>query len=128
MDVNMIGIGSVPAGAEVEILRYTNGWDLVRYNGKTVYIHGGNLGSSFVVKQVAPAAQSSQNTYKTTQSYFDNNWMQTAQQMNQNYGVWKNVEIGSGYPALRTDTTYDNLNVIGQLYTGDQGQIQGCGS
>ena len=28
-------IGSVPAGAEVEVLGSTNGWDLIRYNGKT---------------------------------------------------------------------------------------------
>ena len=28
-------IGSVPAGAEVDVLGSVNDWDLVRYNGKT---------------------------------------------------------------------------------------------
>ena len=34
-------IGSVPAGAQVELIRSENGWDLVSYNGRTGYIHGG---------------------------------------------------------------------------------------
>ena len=61
-------IGGAPAGAEVEVLGSTNGWDLIRYNGKTGYIHGGNLGSTFVVKQQAkPAAQpQQQNSYSST--------------------------------------------------------------
>ena len=72
-------IGSVPAGAEVEVLGSTNGWDLVRYNGQTGYIHGGNLGSTFVVRQQAkPAAQNTAQNYSTTQNYFDNNWTGTA--------------------------------------------------
>ena len=48
-------IGSVPAGAQVEVIDLQNGWNLVRYNGRTGYIHGGNLGDSYVVKK-APAA------------------------------------------------------------------------
>ena len=39
-------IGSVPAGAQVEVLGQSNGFDLVSYNGVTGYIHSGNLGSS----------------------------------------------------------------------------------
>ena len=51
-------IGTVPAGAEVEVLGRVNDWDLVRYNGAVGYIHGGNLGDTFVAKkQAAPAAQ-----------------------------------------------------------------------
>ena len=122
-------IGSVPAGAEVEVLGSTNGWDLIRYNGKTGYIHGGNLGSTFVAKQQAkPAAQSQQqNSYSSTQSYFDNNWTGTAANMNNQTGAWKTVKVDSGYLALRRDTAYDQSNVIGQLYTGDQVEIQGSG-
>ena len=122
-------IGSVPAGAEVEVLGSTNGWDLVRYNGRTGYIHGGNLGSTFVVKQqqAKPAAQNNAQTYSTTQSYFDNNWTGTAANMNGQTGAWKTVKVDSGYLALRRDTAYEQSNVIGQLYTGDQVEIQGSG-
>ena len=55
-------IGSVPKGAEVEVLGSTNGWDLVRYNGQTGYIHGGNLGSS----KPAQAQPSPRRTTSTT--------------------------------------------------------------
>ena len=87
-------IGSVPAGAEVEVLGSTNGWDLVKYNGKTGYIHGGNLGSSYTVKpqQIQPQQQ---NSYSSTQNYFDNNWTNTAANMNANASVntWKTVSV-----------------------------------
>ena len=119
-------IGGVPAGAEVEVLGSTNGWDLIRYNGKTGYIHGGNLGSTFVAKQQAKPAAQTQN-YSSTQSYFDNNWTGTAANMNGQTGAWKTVKVDSGYLALRRDTAYDQSNVIGQLYTGDQVEIQGSG-
>ena len=121
-------IGGVPAGAEVEVLGSTNGWDLVRYNGKTGYIHGGNLGSSFVAKkqQAQPAAQTQ--NYSTTQSYFDNNWTGTAANMNNQTGAWKTVKVDSGYLALRRDCSYDQSNEIGQLYTGDQVEIEGTGA
>ena len=54
-------IGSVPGGAEVEVLGQVNGWDLIRYNGRVGYIHGGNMADTYVVKQdtsktSAPAA------------------------------------------------------------------------
>ena len=106
-------IGSVPAGAEVEVLGSTNGWDLVRYNGRTGYIHGGNLGSTFAVKQQAQPAAQTQN-YSSTQSYFDNNWTGTAANMNNQTGAWKTVKVDSGYLALRRDCTYDQSNEIGQ--------------
>ena len=117
-------IGTVPAGAEVEVLGSTNGWDLVRYNGAVGYIHGGNLGDTFVAKkQAAPAAQ---NTYSSTQSYFDNNWTQTATNLN-NFarGTWKTVYVSEGYLALREAPTYDVRTEIGQLHTGDTVQIEG---
>ena len=121
-------IGSVPAGAEVEVLGSTNGWDLVRYNGQTGYIHGGNLGSSFVARQQAKQGQNTAQNYRTTQNYFDNNWTGTAANMNTQTGAWKTVKVNDGYLALRRDTSYDQSNVIGQLYTGDQVEIQGSGS
>ena len=117
-------IGTVPAGAEVEVLGSTNGWDLVRYNGTVGYIHGGNLGDTFAAKkQTAPAAQ---NTYSSTQSYFDNNWTQTATNLN-NFarGTWKTVYVSEGYLALREAPTYDVRTEIGQLHTGDTVQIEG---
>ena len=121
-------IGSVPAGAEVDVLGSVNDWDLVRYNGQTGYIHGGNLANTKpqVQKQAAAPAQNT-NTYKTTQNYFDNNWTGTAANMNGQTGAWKTVKVDSGYLALRRDTAYEQSNVIGQLYTGDQVEIQGSG-
>ena len=120
-------IGGVPAGAEVEVLGSTNGWDLIRYNGKTGYIHGGNLGSTFVAKQQAKPATQTQN-YSSTQSYFDNNWTGTAANMNNQTGAWKTVKVDSGYLALRNDATYDRSNEIGQLNNGDRVEIEGTGA
>ena len=129
-------IGSVPEGAEVEVLGQTNGWDLIRYNGRVGYIHGGNMADVYVVKQDTskasapaasqnntPAAQSQNNTYtgtqNATQNYYDTNWSQTARNMDAiENGTWKMVYVNSGYLALRTEPSYSN-NEIGQLYTGD---------
>ena len=111
-------IGSVPAGAQVDYLNSVNGWDLVTYNGVTGYIHGGNLANSYTAQ---PA-------YSTTQAYFDNNWSGTAANMNTQTGAWKTVKVDSGYLALRRDVSYDQSNEIGQLYTGDQVEIQGSGN
>ena len=116
-------IGSVPAGAEVDVLGSVNDWDLVRYNGRTGYIHGGNLGSSYTAKP----QQAQQGVSSSTKNYFDNNWTGTAANMNTQTGAWKTVKVNDGYLALRRDTTYDQSNVIGQLYTGDQVEIQGSG-
>ena len=73
-------IGSVPAGAQVEVLDLQNGWNLIRYNGTVGYIHGGNLADSYTAKKAAPAA----NTASSTKNYFDNNWSQTARNMSNN--------------------------------------------
>ena len=109
-------IGSVPAGAQVEVLDLQNGWNLIRYNGMTGYIHGGNLADSYVA---APK-------YNSTQSYFDNNWTGTAQNMNNNSrGTWKTVYVSSGYLALRDAPFYNSSTEIGQLNTGDVVQIEG---
>ena len=121
-------IGSVPAGAEVEVLGSTNGWDLVKYNGQIGYIHGGNLGSSYVARpqQAQPQQQSVSNS---TRDYFDNNWTGTAANMNANADVntWKTVRVNSGYLALRNDATFTQSNEIGQLNNGDQVEIEGTG-
>ena len=109
-------IGSVPAGAQVEVLDLQNGWNLIRYNGMTGYIHGGNLADTYVA---APK-------YNSTQSYFDNNWTGTAQSMNAySRGTWKTVYVSSSYLALREAPFYNSSIEIGQLYTGDVVQIEG---
>ena len=118
-------IGSVPAGAQVEVLGMENGWNLIRYNGTVGCIHGGNLADTYVVKQAAPQQSASQATYGTTQSYFNNNWSQTAQNMNASAGAWKTVYVTEGFLALRTAPDYNAGNVIGQLYTGDSVQLIG---
>ena len=124
-------IGSVPAGAQVEVLDLQNGWNLIRYNGRTGYIHGGNLGDSYVVRKAAPAAtqnkQAAQAQANATRQYFDNNWSGTAQNM-QNSQAVKIVSVASGYLALRTVPSYDAANEIGQLYNGDTVQVIGAAS
>ena len=117
-------IGSVPAGAQVDFQRSENGWDLVTYNGKTGYIHGGNLGNSYTAPK---KTQTPASNYSSTQNYFDNNWSNRAADMNNNAGnsAWKTVKVDSGYLALRNDATYDASNEIGQLNTGDTVEIQG---
>ena len=132
-------IGSVPAGAQVEVIDLQNGWNLVRYNGRTGYIHGGNLGDSYVVKK-APAAntqnsqaakpEATQNTQaqaQATKQYFDNNFAGAAQQM-QNSQAIKTVSVASGYLALRNAPSYDASNEFGKLYSGDTVQVVGAAS
>ena len=122
-------IGSVPKGAEVDVLGSSNGWDLVRYNGQTGYIHGGNLGNTKPA-QAQPQQAQPQKAAQSTVNYFDNNWTGTAANMNANAGTntWKTVSVASGYLALRNDATYDQSNEIGQLNNGDQVEIQGSGA
>ena len=109
-------IGGVPAGAQVDLIKSENGWDLVSYNGRTGYIHGGNLADSYTAKQ----------NYSTTQSYFDNNWTQTAANLNANSrGTWKTVRVDSGYLALRDAPSYDSRDEIGQLNNGDTVMVEG---
>ena len=135
-------IGSVPGGAEVEVLGQVNGWDLIRYNGRVGYIHGGNMADTYVVKQDTskasvpaasqnntPAPQSQSYTYtgtqNATQNYYDTTWSQAAWNMDAyENGAWKKVYVSSGYLALRTDPSYSN-NEIGQLYTGDEVMLIG---
>ena len=120
-------IGSVPAGAQVEVLNLQNGWNLIRYNGTVGYIHGGNLADSYTAKKAAPApAAPAVNTASSTKSYFDNNWSQTAKNMSNNcIGETKTVVVSDGYLALRNAASYDAANEIGKLYTGDTVHIQG---
>ena len=135
-------IGSVPGGAEVEVLGQVNGWDLIRYNGRVGNIHGGNMADTYVVKQdtsktsapaasqnYTPAPQNQSSTYtgtqNTAQNYYDTTWSQTARNMDAyENGAWKKVYVSSGYLALRTDPSYSN-NEIGQLYTGDEVMLIG---
>ena len=58
-------IGSVPAGAQVEVLESVNGWDRISYNGMIGFIHGGNVAASYT----APTP-----VQTSTKVYFDNNW------------------------------------------------------
>ena len=109
-------IGGVPAGAQVDLIKSENGWDLVSYNGRTGYIHGGNLVDSYTAKQ----------NYSSTQAYFDNNWTQTAANMNAtSRGTWKTVRVDSGYLALREAPSYDSRDKIGRLNTGDTVMVEG---
>ena len=115
-------IGGVPAGAQVDLIKSENGWDLVSYNGRTGYIHGGNLADSYTAKQNTQPAQN----YSSTQAYFDNNWTQTAANMNAtSRGTWKTVRVDSGYLALRDAPSYDSRDEIGQLNNGDTVMVEG---
>ncbi len=125
-------IGSVPAGAKVEVLDLQNGWNLVRYNGMVGYIHGGNLADSYTAKKAAPASNTAPasapaaSTASSTKAYFDTNWSQTARNMSNNcIGETKMVIVTDGYLALRSAASYDAANEIGQLSTGDTVRIQG---
>ena len=118
-------IGSVPAGAQVEVLDLKDGWNLIRYNGVTGYIHGGNLADTFIVKPLPPKQATAAQTSNSTRDYFDNNWTQTARNMEDNTFTWKTVKVDSGYLALRSVPTYDTSNEIGQLYNGDTVRIDG---
>ena len=109
-------IGSVPAGAQVEVLESVNGWDRISYNGQIGFIHGGNVAASY--KAPAPVQTS-------TKSYYDNNWTQTAQNMNNYNGEYRTVYVESGFLALRTTPEYDDSNIMGELYTGDVVQLIG---
>ncbi len=119
-------IGSVPAGAQVEVLDLQNGWNLVRYNGMVGYIHGGNLADSYTAKKAAPAPSTTpSNTTTSTKTYFDTNWSQTAQNMSKNVGATKTVSVADGCLALRNAASYDYNTEIGQLRNGDTVTIQG---
>ena len=125
-------IGSVPAGAKVEVLDLQNGWNLVRYNGTVGYIHGGNLADSYTAKKAAPASNTTPasapaaSTASSTKAYFDTNWSQTARNMSNNcISETKTVVVSDGYLALRSAASYDAANEIGQLRTGDSVRIQG---
>ena len=120
-------IGSVPAGAQVEVLGTQSDWNLIRYNGVTGYIHAGNIADTYTAKQAKQNTMNgtTQQGSNTTQSYFDNNWTQTATNMNNNAGTWKTVSVASGYLALRKAPTYDYNNEIGQLHNGDTVQLAG---
>ena len=102
-------IGSVPAGAQVEVLGSQDGWNLIRYNGMTGYIHGGNLGDSYVAR---PSASS-------VSAYYDNNFTQSASQVANSAKAAHTVYVTDGYLALRSAPSFDASNEIGQLYTGD---------
>ena len=68
-----------------------------------------------------------ENTVRTSALSFLRECLGTAANMNTQTGAWKTVSVTDGYLALRRDTSYDQSNVIGQLYTGDQVEIQGSG-
>ena len=120
-------IGSVPAGSQVEVLDLQNGWNLIRFNCMTGYIHGGNLADSYTAKKAAPAANTTPaaSTASSTKTYFDTNWSQTAQNMSKSVGATKTVSVSEGYLALRSRASYDAANEIGQLRNGDTVTIQG---
>ena len=113
-------IGSVPAGAKVDVIGSENGWDKVVYNGTTGYIHGGNVGASYT----APA-----NNNASVKNYFDNNaaFSQKAQNAVKSTDGWKTVSV-DGYLALRTAPSFDASNEIGKLHSGDTVLVTGSQS
>ncbi|MBO7711428.1 MAG: SH3 domain-containing protein, partial [Lachnospiraceae bacterium] len=82
-------IGSVPAGAQVEVLDLVSGWNLIRYNGMTGYIHDGNLADTYVAR---PSASS-------VRSYYDNNFTQTAHKIADSGQAKRTVYVTDGYLA-----------------------------
>ena len=109
-------IGSVPEGAQVDLLDTQNGWNLINYNGVTGYIHGGNLADSYAPKQNVNYAPS-QSSY-STQSYYDNGFAQQANAVANSGNAVHTVYV-DGYLALRSAPEFDPSNEIGRLYTGD---------
>ena len=101
-------IGSVPAGAKVEVVGSQNGWDLVTYNGRSGYIHGGNTGSSYTAPK-APAQTQTQTTNSTKAMA----------------GTVTVRNLQSGYLAIRNAPEYKYENEIGKLYNGMTVQITG---
>ena len=122
-------IGSVPAGAKVDVKKSENGWDLITFNGTTGYIHGGNLGSSYTAPTVkkAPAVKSTQTTTKSTETadeiatrnYFDTAFSVNAETLPESGDGAHRVVVDNGYLALRSAPTYESDNEIAQLHTGD---------
>ena len=104
-------IGSIPEGSAVDVLDSQDGWNLVRFNGMTGYIHGGNVGYTYTP---APKASS-----QSTQAYYDNNFSQAAANVVNDDRTVRTVYVSDGYLALRSYPSFDDSNVVGQLYTGD---------
>ena len=89
-----VKIGAIPAGTTV-VYNYSYGeWDNVTYNGKTGWIHYGNLKD---VSTPAPAPVS---------------------------GDEMSVVVTDGYLALRNAKAYSSSNEIGKLYTGETVSVQ----
>ena len=106
-------IGSVPAGAKVDVQGLQGEWNRINYNGVVGYIHAGNLGDSYV------AAYNNYSTPTYTQP------TQPSAGSNLQAGSSKTVSVSSGHLALRTAPCFDYANEIGKLYTGDVVTING---
>ena len=105
-------IGSVPAGAQVEVLGQKDDFDLISYNGVTGYIHTGNLADSYTAPRQTNTGSQTQQAQATQSSA--NSSMRT-------------VYVSNGYLAIRTAPAADYNNEINHigLKTGDQVQITG---
>ena len=101
-------IGSVPAGAKVEVIGSQNGWDLITYNGRTGYIHGGNTGATYTAPK-APVTVQTQTFNSTTTAA----------------GTVTVKNLQEGYLAIRTAPAFQFENEIGKLYNGMKVQITG---
>ena len=108
-------IGSIPAGAQVDVQGNENGWDLISYNGQTGFIHGGNVAGSYT----APAPSQT-----ATQNYYNTNWTQNAANMaDYDLNSYMTVYVTNGYLALRSAPDFNSSNEIAQLHTGDRVEI-----
>ena len=109
-------IGSIPEGSSVDVLDSQNGWNLVRFNGVTGYIHGGNVAYTYTP---APKASTANVSSQSTKNYYDNGFSQAAYNVVNDDRTVRTVYVTDGYLALRSYPSYDDSNVVGQLYTGD---------
>ena len=89
-------MGTVPKGAQVQVLSYVDGWNKIVYNGQTGYIFGGNISTG-------SSTQSSSSTASGTEM---------------------KVRVSSGYLRLRKSKEYRSDNELARLYNGETVKVQ----
>ena len=95
-------MGTVPKGAQVQVLSYVDGYNKIIYNGKTGYIYGGNLSTDAVTIVTPSSSSSSANTN----------------------GTEMKVKVSSGYLRLRKSKEYRSDNELARLYNGETVKVQ----
>ena len=122
---NHTRIGSVPAGAKVDVIGKTqNGWEVITYNGVMGFISGGNTTTSYVPSSTQPSynpTSSTQPSYNPTPAQQPTYNPAPSQQT----GMLTVRNLQAGYLAIRTAPALDVTNEIGQLYNGMRVQVTG---